>query len=177
MYLLYLDESGSQDSQHFVVGGLAVHEQDAPDIAEAVNSILRTFSPLFEHEELHTQHIRAGKGPWRRIPRPEREQLLDEIASFLVSGSWGLGRKIRMFAVVMHKESFPRLDPHERAYEEFFARGNAIGWPNDLLGRASSLPRNRGQEPPRDDTPAAHEGLAHTRRFDRRPNSANGWIR
>ena len=33
MYLLYLDESGSEDSDHFVVGGLAVHENDAAAIA------------------------------------------------------------------------------------------------------------------------------------------------
>ena len=29
MYLLYVDESGPDDRDHFVVAGFAVHEQDA----------------------------------------------------------------------------------------------------------------------------------------------------
>ena len=39
MYLLYADESGSPNADHFTLGGLAVHEQDAYPLARAVDSL------------------------------------------------------------------------------------------------------------------------------------------
>ena len=39
MYLLYVDESGPDDRDHFVVAGFAVHEQDAAPMAFALERL------------------------------------------------------------------------------------------------------------------------------------------
>ncbi|MCC7365353.1 MAG: DUF3800 domain-containing protein [Dehalococcoidia bacterium] len=126
MYLLYTDESGSEDSTHFVVGGVAVHEDDTAVVSAAIEDLFASLPPPAATAELHSQHIRAGKGPWRRIPASERERLTGTVTSLVTDGTWGRGRALKLFAVVIHKESFPHVDPYERAYEEFFARGNAM---------------------------------------------------
>lgn len=142
MYLVYLDESGSEDSEHFVVGGLAVHEQDVLTLSAAIDSLVSEVFPLALNEELHTQHIRAGKGAWRRIPRADRERFLDRVVELLLTRS-ARGTAPALFAVVMHKPSFPNHDPNERVYEEFFARANSLavrlvsaGSPHRLLAIA-----------------------------------------
>ena len=51
MYLLYVDESGPDDRDHFVVAGFAVHEQDAAPMAFALDDQGRESA--------------AGPGAWR----------------------------------------------------------------------------------------------------------------
>ena len=122
MYLLYLDESGARDSRHFVVGGLAIHEQDAHPLGRAVDRLFEQLPQGVTGSELHAQHVRAGKGAWRSIPKDVRRRLTGDIADLLTGTLSGAVRPPVLFSVVIHKPSFPHRDPFERTYEEFFAR-------------------------------------------------------
>ena len=130
MYLLYTDESGLDAGEYFVVGGLAVHEQDARLLARDVESVFAALPPRWRDAELHAQYIRAGKNQWRGLPAERRARLTDDVATLLTDRSEA--RSPVLFAVALHKDSFPNRDPHERAYEDFFARCNG------MLGRLMS---------------------------------------
>lgn len=132
MYLLYLDESGNRQSEHFVVGGLAIHEQDAHRYARAVDALFRGLPAQITDGELHAQHIRTGRGAWRAVQKEVRQRITDDIATLLTSTQHRAARPPVLFSVVIHKPSFPHHDPFERAYEDFFARCNGF------LGRLAS---------------------------------------
>ena len=57
---------------------------------------------------------------------------MEDVARLLVLGPTVSRRQPVLFAVALHKASFPRQNPYERAYEEFFARCNG------MLGRLAS---------------------------------------
>lgn len=65
MYLLYVDESGdfgSPDSEHVMLGAVAVHEADARALSREVEAVLaRHLDPHLRHLELHAQHIQKGQ--------------------------------------------------------------------------------------------------------------------
>ena len=132
MYLLYADESGSPSEGHFTLGGLAVHEQDAYPLARAVDELFSRLPSLYRTEELHTQQVRQGSGRWNGLSRERRHELMQEVSDLLVGGPPDSPRRPVLFAVVLHRASFPRYNPYERAYEEFFARCNG------MLGRLAS---------------------------------------
>lgn len=130
LYLLYTDESGLDAGEYFVVGGLAVHEQDTRLLARDVESVFAALPPRWRDAELHAQYIRAGKNQWRGLPAERRERLTDDVATLLADRPEA--RSPVLFAVALHKDSFPNRDPHERAYEDFFARCNG------MIGRLTS---------------------------------------
>ena len=150
MYLLYLDESGARDSRHFVVGGLAIHEQDAHPLGRAVDRLFGQLPQGVTGSELHAQHVRAGKGAWRSIPKDVRRQLTGDIADLLTGTLSGAVRPPVLFSVVIHKPSFPHRDPFERTCEEFFARCD--GFPGRLAAsgdhhRCMAIADKSGIEP------------------------------
>ena len=133
MYLVYLDESTSEDGDYFVVGGLAVHEQEAPGLAQAVDRIADELPAPVAGAEIHASPIRGGRGVWRSLPFGRRMQLFHEIADLLsVDRGVHIQRPPVLFATAIHCPSFPHLDPYDRAYEEFFGRCNGF------LGRLTS---------------------------------------
>ena len=132
MYLLYTDESGFDDSEHFVVAGLAVHEQDAYPAVRAVDSLFQELPVWLRDAELHTRNLRAGSGRWRTLSPKRRARLIQDIGEILVRNLPGSGMPPVLFAVALYRPSFPRQNPYERAYEEFFARCNG------MLGRLAA---------------------------------------
>lgn len=133
MYLLYADESGDASEDYFVVGGLAVEEHDVFYLSRLVDRTLTNFLPReLAERELHTHDLRAGKGIWRSVPRETRSQVTTAIGRTMLRKPRTEGRPPVLFAVAMHRTSFPTVDPIERTYEEFFARANGF------LGRLSS---------------------------------------
>jgi len=104
MYLLFLDESGTHNSPVFIVGGLAVHEEDVYYLHNALDGILLRHLTKFglEHHkyELHATEIkspdrqRGARGgrrgskaprisPWTRVPAAVRFALLQEVYDVL----------------------------------------------------------------------------------------------
>ena len=131
MYLLYTDESGSPNSSYFVLGGIAVHEQTAGPLARSMDQLFSELPVACRLEELHTQQVRRGSGPWQVLAKSRRLQLLEDVARLLVAESTKPQPPV-LFAVAFHRDSVPHQNPYERAYEEFFARCNG------LLGRLTS---------------------------------------
>ena len=133
MYLLYLDESGSMNHDYFVVGGLLIHEQDAWRMSDAMERLESTLPADVRPIEFHATHLRAGKNAWRRVPRRDRDRITDQVTDLLIDGPSYAERPPVLFAVALHRESFPQQDPIARTYEEFFARANGF------LGRLANV--------------------------------------
>lgn len=132
MHLLYLDEAGPDNREYFIVGGLTIHEQGVLPMADALNELASRLPDPARDAEFHAGPMRKGAGVWRRITREQRAQLRQALVSLLTHGAPGSRHAPVLFAVAMHRASFPHHDTHERAYEEFFAR------PNGLLGRLAN---------------------------------------
>lgn len=131
MYLLFVDESGTHGGSHaFVLGGLAIHEQDAPNLQRRLNAIVKSYVRSYGPEddfELHASELRNAKKPpngsrkgqkpsvWANVPRSDRLRLLEAaykaIADFAVSDP---ELPTALFGVV--------LDQSFRSHESAFAR-------------------------------------------------------
>lgn len=125
MYLLYVDESGqaggTRDS-YFVVGGVALHEQDCYPLTRALEAHMASALPTrWKHLELHASEIWAGRHEWAAVPEKDRHQLIR--STFDLLGQWTApsGRVPRYFAIALHKGSFPARVV-DRAHEELFSR-------------------------------------------------------
>lgn len=127
MYLLYLDESYRSKPGYFVVGGLAVHEQDAWYLAQKTEQLSNRVSNQGRGAEFHASPMRRGKGEWHTVPAQERIALTRRIAEILTEPLPETGAAPVLFATALDRVSLPHHDPpYERAYEEFFARCNGF---------------------------------------------------
>ncbi len=125
MLLLYIDESGSFDSQteHGVLGGLAIHAADILDFRTRVDGLLATH--LDEHLrglELHAQQIRRGGKAWWGVPQPVRHGLLEDLVRLAGSYTSEGGNPFALLAVARSPGAVPTADPLERAFEELAYR-------------------------------------------------------
>jgi hypothetical protein len=125
MILLYLDESGSLENpgDYFVVGGVAVAEQDLDYLRRRIEGVARKH--LLSHQlglELHAQPIRTGKGPWGSIPRHAKAGLLADVPRLLGQFKSPTDRPYALFAVAKAPGSLPGVDPLERTFEEILLR-------------------------------------------------------
>lgn len=103
MYLLFVDESGTHGGSHaFVLGGVAVHEDDAQSLQRQLDQLvikhLGRVPVNLDEYELHAGEMRNAKKPsttdkpsargsiWASVPRADRLALLSDaytaIASF-----------------------------------------------------------------------------------------------
>lgn len=125
MYLLFLDESGTHGaSPAFVVGGLAVPEQDAWHLQQKVESfLLRRLSPLGlngQDFELHANPLYAGAHEWAVLQeRSVRSQILR--AAFATLRNYSPidpSLPVVCFAAAVDKEKQPNRAEREKwAYE------------------------------------------------------------
>ncbi len=130
MWLLYVDESGNHksNSDHFVVGGIAVPEECAAQAQRDLTALLaRHVDGHLLNRELHASAIRQGRGCWRGIPRSVREELLQD--ALCVLAGWAGepedrhgSRRPVLFAVARAPGAVPYVDPIERCFEELFLR-------------------------------------------------------
>lgn len=125
MYLLYLDESGTQaGSPVFVLAGIAVQEQDVWHLQQRLDKMLQRKLPqgLDPQEfELHAAEIKSpikkkSKSNWAQVPLARRLEVLR--ATFgAVSGYEALDSRLpfRLFGAVVDQSY---SDREQRAYEE-----------------------------------------------------------
>ena len=101
MYLLFVDESGTHgaEAHSFVLGGLAVHEDDAARLQRALDDLVITHLgrvPVnLEEYELHAGEMRNARKPkgqavgkasvWATMERAHRLRLLDEAFDLLAN--------------------------------------------------------------------------------------------
>ncbi len=124
MYLLYLDESGTQSSaRHFILAGVAVHESNIYWAKEQLNRLQGKHFPSNEGPvRFHAAPLRTKDGdrveaPFDELTAQMRSQLLDELYQ-VANEIYGT-----FFAVVIEKDYLSESqDPYERALEEILSR-------------------------------------------------------
>ena len=122
MYLLYIDESGNPRSptdQYFTLAGVALHEEDSYPFARSLHGLLPA---KYNHLELHASRMWSGRHEWAPVPRLTRRRLVSDVIEHLQTWTAPSGRVPRYFAVALHRQSFPGINPVERAHEELFRR-------------------------------------------------------
>ncbi|MGC2208112.1 MAG: DUF3800 domain-containing protein [Candidatus Dormiibacterota bacterium] len=133
MYLLYLDDSGQasgskpRSSRYFVLGGLALHEEDCYPFTVRVDQLQQRLLPTAPRLELHASAIWAGREEWGAISRDDRHALLDAIFHHLAEWVSLRGTAPVFFACAIEKKSFMRnRNVQELAHEEVFGRVNSM---------------------------------------------------
>ena len=124
MYLLYLDESGTQSgARHFVLAGVAIYEHSIYWPTEALNDLQAQYFPdIAESVRFHAAPLRTADGesveaPIDRLPATTRRRLLTRLYDVLHNMHG------RLFAVVIEKAGLAGADdPYERALEEILYR-------------------------------------------------------
>jgi hypothetical protein len=129
LILLYVDESGNHEAadEHFVVGGVAVHEADLEALRRQVQTLMSVhLASHLQDLELHATAMRTGKGSWRSVPRAVRESLLREVAELLGTFTPPSGNRYALFAVAREQGAVPYANPMERTFEELYLRFNGF---------------------------------------------------
>ena len=123
MYLLYLDESGSPNSSHFVMAGVGVYETSVCWATDTLNNLQDEYFPNEqENVQFHASPLRGNPNhpveePLEPLAPKQRHELLDELYG-VAQGVHGI-----FFAVVVEKAYLTTgEDPHERALEELLSR-------------------------------------------------------
>lgn len=160
MYLLFVDESGTHGGLHpFVLGGLAVHEDDAERLQKELDQVVidalgRVPSNL-EEWELHASEIRNAGRPtksnrmqqpsiWSSVPRSDRLSLIQAAYQCIVDfapTNPELGPALFGVAVepTFHSD-WTRLERERWAYEVLLSKFDVM---LKLLRTQHNLP-NRG---------------------------------
>jgi hypothetical protein len=104
LYFLYLDESGIpngwEDQNHFVLGGVAVHEGQVAKLASKIDDIQTSyFGPLQVPIEFHAGNMKSGNGRWRKILEKTREKMLDEVFDVICNAGFP---NLVAFATALH---------------------------------------------------------------------------
>jgi hypothetical protein len=128
VYLLYLDESGRATAayeNYFVVGGIALHEEDCYPLARAIDKRLSRLLPSEPGLELHASRIWSARSEWSHVDRPTRIAILETIFRDIVAWRSPAGRSATLFAVAVKKADFA-ASPIELAHQEIFKRFDAF---------------------------------------------------
>ena len=90
MYLVYLDESGdpngwNNDQDHFVIGGVAVHEGQVQRLSDRFGAIQSEFFPnIYVPLNLHATEIHGGRDRYRQMPYAVRQRMLEALYAAIV---------------------------------------------------------------------------------------------
>ncbi len=126
MYLLYVDESGvptGKHDDHFVLAGLALHEEDCYPMARSLDALQRRILPGPNGDlELHASRIISGRSEWSHVAKAERLSVLQQSFGMLKDWVAPSGRKPVYFAVVVHKRSWPGRNAVQLAYDHLLAK-------------------------------------------------------
>ena len=106
MYVLYLDESGdpngwsTRPQNHFVIGGIAVHEGQIHTLTSQLDQIQNDFFPGIRVPiAFHASDIRNGRDRFRQLLEADRVRLLDSVYSVLRNARFP---NLIAFATAMH---------------------------------------------------------------------------
>lgn len=103
------------------MGAVAVRDTEVRAVTRLIEAdIARHLDEHLRAIEVHAQHIRKGKGPWRAIPAAVRDGLLESVAGTL--GRFSADRGCALFAVARAPQAVPSADPLERCFEELLLR-------------------------------------------------------
>ncbi|MFT4135465.1 DUF3800 domain-containing protein [Microbacterium sp.] len=137
MYLLFVDESGTHGGSHpFVLGGVAVHEDDAAQLQKELDQIvidqLGRVPPNLDEYEVHASEMRNARKPktndpqkrvsiWVNVDRSVRLAILTAVYKHLVEFTpRNPHLPVVLFGVAVERNFHPGWSPIERerwAYE------------------------------------------------------------
>lgn len=123
MYLLYLDDSGSNDDptqKYLVLGGVSIFERQVHFVTKKLNEIAERLNPLDPHAvEFHASEIFSGRtAPWDKIQKTARIAIIKEVLSVLSDSHIS----VQAIACAVHKDSFKGSDPMAIAFEDLCSR-------------------------------------------------------
>ncbi len=122
MYLLYADESGDLSDPNtnvFVVGAVAVHEEAVRPLAGEINSTINRYlgRAIGMEVELHGAPMRGARGRWKKIQPSKRRGLYHAMMKKVCSWKHvDSASKIEPFVVVIDRNH--SQSPTETAYGE-----------------------------------------------------------
>ena len=126
MYVLYLDESGTQgdEASYFVLAGLAVFEREIHWYAQDLNDLQSQYFPAVDEPvHFHATTLRARESaklepPWDLLTAAQRYIIKDQVYEFIRN------RQGVLFGCAVEKSfaSLRREDPYERAFEDIISR-------------------------------------------------------
>jgi hypothetical protein len=122
MYFLYLDDSGfvqNINENHFVLGGVCVHGHKIYWLKKYLDDLAQEILPANpEALEFHASEIHAGKGIWKSISKPKRQEIIRKVL-------WAIEKEksnTAAFACAVHKPDYPTKNPVEFAFEDLCSR-------------------------------------------------------
>ena len=124
MYLLYLDDSGSiknPNEEYFVLGGVCVPERSISWLTSQLDDLATTINASDPSQvEFHASEIFGGRNPpWNQYKkRQERVDILKNTLNTLKAAN----SDTVVFACAVHKQSYPKLDSMEIAFEDLCSR-------------------------------------------------------
>jgi hypothetical protein len=144
LYLLFVDESGTHGGSHsFILGGIAVHEQDAYPLGVQLDRVVASAVPehvATEDFELHGAEMRNAKSPasrgerpaslWASVPRLRRlDALLAGYRALTGFAPTDPSFPVALFGVVIDRRFRSGLPPIHRerfAYEVLLTKFDVI---------------------------------------------------
>ena len=123
MHLLYLDDAGSAanpNEQYLVLGGVSVFEAQSQWITQQLDNLAEGINPCDPHGvEFHASETFSRRSwPWKKLSQEEARGMIKSVLSVLRDADG----PARAFACVVHKASYPHLDPMEIAFEDLCSR-------------------------------------------------------
>jgi hypothetical protein len=122
MHLLYVDESGSAgdaNQRFFVLAGLSIFERQGYWISQEMDKIASSFNPADPLSvELHGSPMMGGKEIWRRFPKEDRVQALEQSLQVIANSH----PSNRIFAVAIRKATVSPQNPVNYAFEQLASR-------------------------------------------------------
>ncbi len=120
MYLLYVDESGGDDSRakdaHFVLGGICAFERVPYHLSQEIDQLqTQTFPGVNTPIEFRASAIWNGNGsPWDSMSRSDRVTLMKKIYRTVARDQKG----VSLFGVALSKHDMPKAAPIQKTCEE-----------------------------------------------------------
>jgi len=132
MYILYGDESGDPQNpgdENFVLAGISVFERQTYWLSQQVDALeVETFgappgqdepSPFPRPVEFHASSIHSRKDvPWDSLTQQQSGSLLRRMAKLIAESH----ESCALFAIVIHRPSYPEEDPVVFAFSELTRR-------------------------------------------------------
>ena len=130
MYVIYLDESGdpngwNNNQDHFVLGGIAVHEGQIRQIGESLDRVQAEFFPDISIPlKFHAVDINNGNGRFGQFSWDDRQRMLDAVYDAIAGATYP---NAVLFATAMHISAVNNRDQALRdTFEDLVQRANTF---------------------------------------------------
>lgn len=130
MYVVYLDESGdpngwNNNQNHFILGGLAVHEGHIGRVSTLLDEIQSEFFPEISIPlKFHAVDLYNGRERFRNLTEERRQELINAIYHALGSLHYP---QVNLFATAMHISAVSDADQSLRdTFEDVVQRVNTF---------------------------------------------------